>query len=152
MSFDQYYAWIKVQLQTIVYKLLTFVKSIYKKLFNKLYETNDPINWDLRSNSNNQKIRIMVNLDNLGPWWKYLFHELQEDKDFDEVRDEEPSDEEEGVEADTTMTLQGGVRYFSFGFFFVPQYLLPLISRGWCTYLHVLHVFLHLPVQDPNFI
>lgn len=35
---------------------------------------------------------------------------LQEDKDFDEVRDEEMSDEEEGVEADTTMTLQGGVR------------------------------------------
>lgn len=35
---------------------------------------------------------------------------LQEDKDFDEVRDEESSDEEEGVEADTTMTLQGGVR------------------------------------------
>ena len=43
---------------------------------------------------------------------KDLFHKLQEDKDFDEVRDEEPSDEEEGVEADTTMTLQGGVRYF----------------------------------------
>ena len=43
---------------------------------------------------------------------KGLFHKLQEDKDFDEVRDEEPSDEEEGVEADTTMTLQGGVRYF----------------------------------------
>ena len=35
---------------------------------------------------------------------------LQEDKDFDEVRDEQSSDEEEGVEADTTMTLQGGVR------------------------------------------
>ena len=40
---------------------------------------------------------------------------LQEDKDFDEVRDEESSDEEEGVEADTTMTLQGGVRHFTFG-------------------------------------
>ena len=50
---------------------------------------------------------------------KDLFHKLQEDKDFDEVRDEEPSDEEEGVEADTTMTLQGGVRYFSFVFFFL---------------------------------
>ena len=49
---------------------------------------------------------------------KGVFHKLQEDKDFDEVRDEEPSDEEEGVEADTTMTLQGGVRYFLFGFFF----------------------------------
>ena len=119
MSFNQYYAWIKVQLQIIVYKLLTFVKSIYKKLFNKLYLTNDPINWDLRSNSNNQKIRIMEeSYDNLGPWWKYIFHELQEDKDFDEVRDEEPSDEEEGVEADTTMTLQGGVRCFSFVWFF----------------------------------
>ena len=66
---------------------------------------------------------------------KDLFHKLQEDKDFDEVRDEEPSDEEEGVEADTTMTLQGGVRYFLFGFLFffffmldVPQCLLPLIS------------------------
>ncbi|RMX47508.1 hypothetical protein pdam_00002126 [Pocillopora damicornis] len=35
--------------------------------------------------------------------------EEEEDKDFDEVRDEEPSDEEEGVEADTTMTLQGGL-------------------------------------------
>ena len=34
---------------------------------------------------------------------------LQEDKDFDEVMDEESGDEEEGVEADTTMTLQGGV-------------------------------------------
>ena len=40
---------------------------------------------------------------------------LQEDKDFDEVRDEESSDEEEGVEADTTMTLQGGVRQAAFG-------------------------------------
>lgn len=40
---------------------------------------------------------------------------LQEDKDFDEVRDEESSDEEEGVEADTTMTLQGGVRHLAFG-------------------------------------
>ena len=39
---------------------------------------------------------------------------LQEDKDFDEVRDEESSDEEEGVEADTTMTLQGGVRQAAF--------------------------------------
>ena len=48
---------------------------------------------------------------------KDLFHKLQEDKDFDEVRDEEPSDEEEGVEADTTMTLQGGVRYFLFVLF-----------------------------------
>lgn len=35
--------------------------------------------------------------------------EEEEDKDFDEVRDEESSDEEEGVEADTTMTLQGGL-------------------------------------------
>ena len=34
---------------------------------------------------------------------------LQEDKDFDEVMDEESGDEAEGVEADTTMTLQGGV-------------------------------------------
>lgn len=41
---------------------------------------------------------------------------LQEDKDFDEVRDEESSDEEEGVEADTTMTLQGGVRQAAFSF------------------------------------
>ena len=40
---------------------------------------------------------------------------LQEDKDFDEVRDEQSSDEEEGVEADTTMTLQGGVRQSVFG-------------------------------------
>ena len=40
---------------------------------------------------------------------------LQEDKDFDEVRDEQSSDEEEGVEADTTMTLQGGVRQPVFG-------------------------------------
>ena len=39
---------------------------------------------------------------------------LQEDKDFDEVRDDESSDEEEGVEADTTMTLQGGVRQAAF--------------------------------------
>ena len=58
-TFNQYYALIKVQLQTIVYKLLMFLKSINKKLFNKLYVTNDPINWDLRSNSNNRKIRIM---------------------------------------------------------------------------------------------
>lgn len=35
--------------------------------------------------------------------------EEEEDKDFDEVRDEEMSDDEEGVEADTTMTLQGGL-------------------------------------------
>ena len=41
---------------------------------------------------------------------------LQEDKDFDEVRDEGSSDEEEGVEADTTMTLQGGVRQSVFVF------------------------------------
>ena len=34
---------------------------------------------------------------------------LQEDKDFDEVMDEESGDEAEGVEADTKMTLQGGV-------------------------------------------
>ena len=30
MSFNHYYAWIKVQLQIIVYKLLTFVKCLQK--------------------------------------------------------------------------------------------------------------------------
>ena len=51
---------------------------------------------------------------------------LQEDKDFDEVRDEGSSDEEEGVEADTTMTLQGGVRQSVFVFCsFVSAHTLP---------------------------
>ena len=89
---------------------------------------------------------------------KGLFHKLQEDKDFDEVRDEEPSDEEEGVEADTTMTLQGGVRYFLFGFFFFFFHVrcstvsVTLNFLRVAYIMHVLHVFVYLPVQDPNFI
>ena len=39
------------------------------------------------------------------------------------MRDEESSDEEEGVEADTTMTLQGGVRQFSFSSWFEYLFL-----------------------------
>ena len=46
MSFNQYYAWIKVQLQIIVYKLLAFAKSVFKKLFNKLHVTNNRKKWD----------------------------------------------------------------------------------------------------------
>ena len=59
MSFNHYYAWIKVQLQIIVYKLLTFVKSVYKKMFNKLHVTNSLKKWNLRRNFDHSKVRIM---------------------------------------------------------------------------------------------
>ena len=71
---------------------------------------------------------------------KDLFHKLQEDKDFDEVRDEEPSDEEEGVEADTTMTLQGGVRYFLSGFFFFFHIKCSTVSVT-LNFLRVAYIF-----------
>ena len=61
-----------------------------------------------------------------------IFFTLQEDKDFDEVRDEESSDEEEGVEADTTMTLQGGVRQFSFSSWF--EYLFLQCTSMFCLW------------------
>lgn len=41
---------------------------------------------------------------------KAKFIVFQEEKDFDEVRESDSDDDkEDGVEADTTMTLQGGV-------------------------------------------
>lgn len=54
------------------------------------------------------------------------------------------------MEADTTMTLQGGVRCFSFVTKCPASYLLQLIFRGWHAFLYVL--FEHLPIQAHNFI
>ena len=69
---------------------------------------NDRVLWTLEARIADTTLSVLCSTRIFKNRFLYALF-LQEDKDFDEVMDEESGDEEEGVEADTTMTLQGGV-------------------------------------------